>query len=138
MGPGMIVADATLIIHFSMPGHKTEQAEAVRRKDPVWVAPPLWEYEVLNVLWSYVHFKNLPLAHALEHWGVAQDLIDGRTYRLAPSEVLRLAAEAGHSAYDCQYVAIAQHLNEWLVTSDGEVLKAFPEIAISPDGFLGH
>lgn len=75
----MIVADATLIVHFSMPGSKTERAEAVRRKDPVWVAPPLWEYEVLNVIWTYVHFKALPLTQALEHWDVAQDLIGERT-----------------------------------------------------------
>lgn len=132
----MIVADATLIIHFSMPGSKTEQAEAVRRKDPVWAAPPLWEYEVLNVLWTYVHFKNLSLTQALEHWEVARDLIDDRTYRIAPSEVLRLAAESGHSTYDCQYVAVAEQLDVPLVTSDTGVLAAFPDIAVSPDDFL--
>jgi len=134
----MIVADATLIIHFSMPGSKTEHAEAVRRKDPVWAAPPLWEYEVLNVIWTYVHFRDLSLAQALEHWDVAQDLIGERTYRMAPAEVLRLAARSGHSAYDCQYVAIAQQLETWLVTSDADVLTAFPEIAISPDDFLAR
>jgi len=134
----MIVADATLIIHFSMPGSKTEHAEAVRRKDPVWAAPPLWEYEVLNVIWTYVHFRDLSLAQALEHWDVAQDLIGERTYRMAPAEVLRLAARSGHSAYDCQYVAIAQQLETWLVTSDADVLTAFPEIAVSPDDFLAR
>jgi predicted nucleic acid-binding protein len=134
----MIVADATLIIHFSMPGSKTEQAEAVRRKDPTWAAPPLWEYEVLNVIWTYVHFKDLPLMQALEHWEVAQDLIGERTYRMAPAEVLRLAAKSGHSAYDCQYVAVAQQLDAWFVTSDAGALATFPEIAISPDDFLAR
>lgn len=132
----MIVADATLIIHFSMPGSKTEQAEAVRRKDPVWAAPPLWEYEVLNVTWTYIQFEDLPLAQALEHWDVAQDLIGERTYQMAPVDVLRLAAQSGRSAYDCQYVAIAQQLDEWLVTSDVGILTAFPNTAISPDDFL--
>jgi len=134
----MIVADATLIIHFSMPGSNTVLAEAVRRKDPVWAAPPLWEYEVLNVIWTYVHFKDLPLTQALEHWEVAQDLMGERTYRMAPTEVLRLAAQSGHNAYDCQYVAIAQELETWFVTSDADVLTAFPEIAISPDDFLAR
>jgi len=134
----MIVADATLIIHFSMPGSKTEHAEAVRRKDPTWAAPPLWEYEVLNVIWTYVHFKDLPLTQALEHWEVAQDLIGERTYQMAPTEVLRLAAQSGHSAYDCQYVAVAQQLDAWFVTSDADVLATFPETAISPDDFLAR
>jgi len=61
-----------------------------------------------------------------------------RTYRMAPTEVLRLAAQSGHNAYDCQYVAIAQELETWFVTSDADVLTAFPEIAISPDDFLAR
>lgn len=132
----MIVADSTLITQFSVQGDKTEQAMAVRRKDPVWVAPPLWEYEVLNVLWSYVHFKDLPIANALEHWNVARDLIDGRTYRMSSTEVLHLAVEAGHRGYDCQYVAVAKHLGSWLVTSDTGLLNTFPKVATSPEGFL--
>ena len=46
-------------------------------------------------------------------------------------EVLKLAHISGLSAYDCEYVALAQDLNICLVNSDSKIIKAFSEIAVS-------
>jgi predicted nucleic acid-binding protein len=41
-------------------------------------------------------------------------------------DVLRLSQESNCSAYDCEYVALAEFLDVVLVTADGKLAKAFP------------
>jgi predicted nucleic acid-binding protein len=36
---------------------------------------------------------------------------------------------------DCEFVALAQQLDVPLVTSDAQLLKAFPQVAVSLDAF---
>jgi predicted nucleic acid-binding protein len=51
--------------------------------------------------------------------------------------VLSLAAQSGCSAYDCEFVALAQDLRVPLVTTDRQILKAFPTVAVSPAACVG-
>jgi len=52
---------------------------------------------------------------------------------LPPSDlVLDLASASGCSAYDCEYVALARHLDVKLITTDKQILQSFPETAIIP------
>lgn len=132
----MIVADNTLISYFTIEGDFTEEAVAVRKKNPEWAAPLLWRSEFMNVLWFYVRQEKFALDLALEHLDTAEDLMSGRTYQPAPPAVLRLAAGSGCSTYDCQYVQLAKDLGVPLVTHDKEVLKAFSHIAVHPQDFL--
>jgi predicted nucleic acid-binding protein len=134
----MIVADNTLISYFTIEGEFTEKATQVRQRDPEWAAPLLWRAEFLNVLWLHVRQGEFGLDLAIQHIDLAEDLIGGRSYDVAPTEVLRLAVDSGCSAYDSHYAALAQQLDVPLVTHDGEVLEAFPETAVHPDDFLGQ
>lgn len=132
----MIIADTTLISYFTIEGDFTEDAVAVREKDPAWAAPLLWESEFANVLWLYVRRGIFGLDLALQHLDVAQDLMNGRVYGVAIQEALRLGAASGCTAYDCQYVALARQLSVPLVTSDREILEAFPETTVRPADFV--
>ena len=132
----MIVADNSLISYFTIEGEFTEEAVAVREKDPVWAAPLLWRSEFLNVLWLHVRHGAFGLDLAFEHIDVAEGLIADRSYEIAPMEVLRLAVDSGCAAYDSQYAALAQRLGVPLVTHDGQVLAGFPETAVHPSDFL--
>ena len=134
----MIVADNTLISYFTIEGEFTEKATQVRQRDPEWVAPLLWRAEFLNVLWLHVRQGEFGLDLAIQHIDLAEDLIGGRSYDVASTEVLRLATQSGCSAYDSHYAALAQQLDVPLVTHDGKVLEAFPETAVHPDDFLGQ
>lgn len=51
------------------------------------------------------------------------------------ARVIELAAESGCTAYDCEFVSLAERLNVPLVTSDKKMFAAFPEIAISMEAF---
>jgi predicted nucleic acid-binding protein len=73
---------------------------------------------------------------AIQHIDLAEDLIVGRSYDVAPTEVLRLATQSGCSAYDSHYAALAQQLDVSLVTHEEDVLEAFPETAVHPGDFL--
>jgi predicted nucleic acid-binding protein len=66
---------------------------------------------------------------------LAEDTVAGREYSVDARKVLELAYRTKCSAYDCEYVALAQDLNTELVTTDKQVLKAFPDLAVSLEKF---
>lgn len=132
----MIVADNALISYFTIDREFTEEAIDIRRKDPEWAAPLLWRAEFLSVLWLHVRQGAFGLDLAIQHIDLAEDVIGGRSFDAAPTEVLRLAVESGCSAYDAHYAALARQLDVPLITHDGEVLEGFPETAVHPTGFL--
>jgi len=49
--------------------------------------------------------------------------------------VLRLVASSTCSAYECEFVALADQLSVPLVTLDRAVLREFPVVAINPSRF---
>jgi predicted nucleic acid-binding protein len=122
----VIVADANLFAYLLLPGDLTSSARRVLTRDPVWAAPLLWRSEIRNVLLGALRKRRLALQDAVEAVEVAAELVRGREYTVQSSDVLRLAQGSGCSAYDCEYVALAQDLGVPLVTADRELLKAFP------------
>ena len=79
----------------------------------------------------YLRQNLLSLEEAKEIVNQAELLLLGKEYEVESDEVLKLAHISGLSAYDCEYVALAQDLNIRLVTSDSKIIKAFSEIAVS-------
>ena len=131
----MIVVDTNLIGYLLLTSDRSEIAELALRKDAEWAAPQLWRSELRNVLAQYVQRSLLGLEDAQRIMNAATDLMSGREYQVASDPVLKLAAESGCSAYDCEFVALAQDLGVALVTVDRQVLRAFPEIAVGLDAF---
>lgn len=133
----MIVADTNLLIYLYVQGQRTEESEAVLRRDPVWTAPLLWRSEFRNALIGLVRKDALALDEALSMVDEAERWLAGREYSVVSRHVLTLAEKSGCSACDCEFVALAQDLAVQLVTADRQILKAFPTIAISPSAFTG-
>ena len=131
----MIVADTNLLVYLYVAGQRTGQAEAALAKDPLWVAPLLWRSEFRNTLAGLVRRKALALEDALRIVDDAERAMAGREYSVLSHHVLQLAARSGCSAYDCEFVALAQDLGVSFVTSDRQVLASFPTTAVSLDVF---
>lgn len=131
----MIVADANLLVYFYVRGEGTTEAEAVLTRDPVWLAPLLWRSEFRNAVTNLVRSGVIDLDGAIRVSETAERRMRGREYGVESSDVLRLARRSGCSAYDCEYVSLAQYVDAKLVTTDRQVLTAFPETAISPRDF---
>ena len=131
----MIVADTNLIAYLLIPGDHTQAAERVFARDPDWVAPLLWRSEFRNVLILHLRRRFLSLAESLEIAADAEVLVQGKEYEVSSAQVLSLAASSRCSAYDCEFVALAQNLGVPLVTADRDVLTDFPSLAVSADDF---
>ena len=58
-----------------------------------------------------------------------ESLLDGAEHEPDSRHVLELVRGSDCSAYDCEFVALAETLGTQLVTMDGRLLRAFPGIA---------
>lgn len=131
----MIVVDTNVIGYLYLTGDRSGQSEAALRRDSAWAAPLLWRSELANVLASYLRSKRLSLADAQGIMSKALDRMNGREFAVGPLHALALAEASGCSAYDCEFVALAQDLAVPLITVDQELIAGFPETAVSLEGF---
>jgi predicted nucleic acid-binding protein len=132
----MIVVDTNLIGYLLLPSEHTLQVEQVLRRDPEWAAPLLWRSELRNVLAVQMRAGRFGLQHAQAVMTQAETLLHRREYTVASPRVLQLAASSGCSAYDCEFVALAQDLEVRLITVDKQVLAGFPQVSQTPERFL--
>jgi predicted nucleic acid-binding protein len=131
----MIVADTNLLIYLYVQGQRTEESEAVLRRDALWAVPLLWRSEFRNSLIGLVRAQALQLDDVLAMSEEAERWIAGQEYSVLSRQVIMLANQSGCSAYDCEFVTLARDLKVPLVTNDRQLLKAFPTIAVSPSTF---
>ena len=131
----MIVVDTNLIGYLYLTSDRSVQAEQALQKDPLWSAPLLWRSEFRNVLAFYIRRKLLRLEDAQQIMDEAMHLMQGREYEVTSYQVLSLAASSACSAYDCEFVALAQDLGAPLITVDKQILASFPEVAVSLDQY---
>lgn len=93
----------------------------------MWAVPRLWRSELRNILAIYVRARKMGIHDALESFQRAADLIDRNEYEVDPATVPRLCEAAGCSAYDAEYVAVAEFLGVDLVSADARLARSFPE-----------
>jgi len=133
----VIVVDANVLVSLLVPGPRTADTEALLRRDPAWAAPFLCLSEFRNVLTGFVRRRQIPPARALNLAAAAEDLLRESEYQVPSAQVLEYAERSGCTAYDCEYVVLAEALRVPLVTSDREILRAFPRIALSLEAAAG-
>lgn len=127
----MIVVDVNILAYLLIPGKYTQAAENLLNETAQWAAPRLWRSELRNVLATYVRSGLLDLADGFVLYQRAALIIGAEEYEVETSDVLRLAKASGCSAYDCEYVALAEFLDLKLVTADAKLRKAFPQRTVA-------
>lgn len=133
----MIVVDTNVIGYLYLASPHSRQAEQALVKDVSWVAPLLWRSEFRNVLALYLRKEWLSLEASQQIMTEALSLMEDQEYEVDSNQVLRLVALSRCSAYDCEFVALAQELGVSLVAQDKQLLKDFPRVAISLAAFVG-
>ena len=61
----------------------------------------------------------------------AENQLSGNEYILTSQLVMDKVSRSNCSSYDCEYVALADDLGCHLITSDKQILKEFPGLAIN-------
>jgi predicted nucleic acid-binding protein len=98
----------------------------------------LWRSEFRNVLAFYMRKKIIDLETALTLQQEAEELLHDHEFEIPSLKVLSLVSHSSCSAYDCEFVGVAQRLNTRLVTEDKKIPKEFPETAYSLKAFLNE
>ena len=131
----MIVVDTNIIAYLFLTSEQSLLCERALTKDSEWAAPFIWRSELRNALTLYIRKNIIKLQHAHSIMDGAMGLLRGREYQASSYEVLRLASESNCSAYDCEFVAVANDLKIPLITVDKQLLHEFPSVAVSLKAF---
>ena len=127
----MIVVDTNVLAYLYLPSEHTPAAEALLQRDDDWAAPVLWRSEFRNILAGYIRRGALTYDQACLIQREAEALMTGAEFEVESTAVLDLVSRSDCSAYDCEFIALADKLGTSLVTLDRKLLKAFPKRAVS-------
>jgi len=95
----------------------------------------LWRSEFRSVLAMFIRQRKLTSDKAMEFMNEAETLMQGEEYQVDSRRVIKLIDSSKCSAYDCEFIALAQHLDAPLITSDKQILKEFPDTAVSIESY---
>ncbi|MDQ3776241.1 MAG: type II toxin-antitoxin system VapC family toxin [Pseudomonadota bacterium] len=128
--------DSNVIAYCWLNGPLTALAQGVRVKDPEWHVPILWRSEMRSILVGYLRDGSLTVAQIMQVMEAAERTLAGSEHLVPSVWVFEIAARSRLSAYDCEFVVLAEVLGVPLVTADKAVLRAFPDQALTMDAYL--
>lgn len=128
----MIVVDTNILAYFWLPSNQSTLCDKLFQNDPEWVAPLLWKSEFRNVVNLYLRKKLITLPEAIQVTESAENQMRNHEFHINSSQVYSFAVQSECSAYDCEFISLAEDLNLKLATFDKQILNSFPEIAIHP------
>ncbi len=132
----MIVVDVNILVYLFTDVPERQSVTKLRQQDPDWRLPGLWRDEFLNVLATLVRTEHLAAEDAQTLWQLAKDYCQPLESELELSAALGVAIDRGISAYDAQYLALAEQLDVMLVTNDRKLIQRAGGRAIAVDMFL--
>ena len=132
----MIVVDTNIISYLYISGGRSQQSEDLLSFDSNWVAPILWRSEFRNVLAQYLRKKLLNIDEVLLIIQQAEKLLTDHEYEISSAHIMQLVKSSQCSAYDCEFVALAQYLDVPLITADKKILHEFPDITNTINTYL--
>ncbi len=134
----MIVVDTNMVAYLYISGERSLQAEQLLLFDSRWNAPILWRSEFRNILSQYLRRNILSMDEVLIIIHQAEKMLNDNEYEVSSAHIMQLVNSSTCSAYDCEFVALAQYLDIPLVTADKEILREFPNVAKSLDFYLAQ
>lgn len=120
----MIVVDASVALLWLVDMPSSKRAERLLDSEEPLVAPDLIVPELTNAVWKSVAFAELSPDDARDAIGSINryfsDIVPTYPFRM---RALSIAIELKHPAYDCFYLALAEHLSCNVITADERLIK---------------
>ncbi len=132
----MIVLDTNILAAIWIPCEKTEIARTCILSDEDWVVPSLWRSEFISVLTKYFKVKQLNKALFINLFNDVSAIVEPREINAPNDFIFECIQSSACSSYDCEFIALAKHLNAKLLTWDKKVLAEFPDVAMKPEDFI--
>ena len=134
----MIVVDTNIVAYALIDGEHTGQSRALWQADPDWRLPVFWRYEFLNVLAAFVRRGGMDRQRASRLWTAARGWCHPMECTVDGAAALRLAIDQDLSAYDAQFVVLAQLLGIPLVSEDARLSQRCSETVVSMAEYLAQ
>lgn len=134
----MIVVDTNIVAYALIEGPHTSLARDVWFLDPDWRVPDLCRHEYLSVLTNYARAGHINPDKARRLWLEAEQLLAPLVRPANMPLSLEVAIKQNVSAYDAQFIALAQELGAVCVTEDRRLRKAFPRFTRSMREFCNR
>lgn len=128
----MIVVDTNIIAYLFIRGIHSSTVDKLLASESRWIAPRLWLDEFLNVLATQERTGQIDSIVSNEMLQDACALMDGCSYDIPADRVLATARRTSCSAYDSQFVVLAEDLGLPLYTFDKRMLANCPGLAQQP------
>jgi predicted nucleic acid-binding protein len=119
-----------------LPSPHSPAADAAWAKDADWIVPILWRSEFRNALAGSIRRRSLTTEEAIQIANLAESVLAQNEFTVSTSAILQLVSTSHCSAYNCEFVALANAYGVQLLTVDRHILRDFPEIAISLERFV--
>jgi predicted nucleic acid-binding protein len=132
----VIVVDTNIICYRWMASAHSAAADRAWNKEPDWIAPLLWRSEFRNALAGALRRKLITANAAIDLTEKAEKQFADREFLVSGRAVLDLIAKSRCSAYDLEFVVLAREQGVPLLTVDRQILRDFPELAISLERFV--
>lgn len=129
----------TMVLAYALLGVRPfrDAAVASLAKARHVLVPDSFRAEFTNVLWPWVKSREVPLERAIECLHAAEALVTEAVPATHLTEhALQLSVAENVAAYDTLFVALALQRRVKLVTCDRELLRKFPEVAVSPEVYV--
>lgn len=117
----MIVIDTNILAYHTLEQADPElcrQATRLMSGKTKVLLPSLWRHEFLNALCNYVKAGQMTLEKAQSHWYSTLAIAQAVEAEVDMVRSLALSKELRISAYDAQFLALAEAANTVLVTED--------------------
>ena len=126
-----MVIDTSILIPAFVDAPISASARRVVDPKAKWILPPLWRFEFTSAMVTLVRAGEIDSATAFGMMDDARTSVVNREVPVDQNQVLRTAVRYKISAYDAQYISLAEEYGTVCVTADEELLKKVPDHTIS-------
>jgi len=84
----------------------------------------------------YIKKGIIDVSTAIAMQSQAEQQLADNEYTVNSIDVLALASDSGCSAYDCEFISLANSLSLKLITGDKKLIQIFPQVAMTAGDYL--